>query len=154
MTFKMNFNSTVIWRQFSTVSLFFLIKIVLVPWTSHVKGLYVRSKFYLSWTISFGALYLHPFRKFLHKLMCLVQWKTQCNTFHCKGLIQWWVYSYALTCINVKPGEGGRAWGGDLTLNVFAKICRQIPCPWANHFSQMHPNFPPRAAHCYQISLK
>ena len=36
-------------------------------------------------------------------------------------------------------GGGGRAWGGDLT---FSKICRQIPCPWANHSSQMHKNFP------------
>ena len=45
MTFKMNFYSTVISREFSTVSLFFLIKNVLVPWTSQVKGLHVRTKF-------------------------------------------------------------------------------------------------------------
>ena len=40
MTFKMNFNSTVIRRQ----SFFFIIiKNVLVPQTSHVKGLHVRT---------------------------------------------------------------------------------------------------------------
>ena len=43
MTFKMNF--TVIWRQFSAVSLFFLIKNVLVPQKSHVKGIHVWTKF-------------------------------------------------------------------------------------------------------------
>ena len=36
-------------------------------------------------------------------------------------------------------GGGGRAWGWDLT---FSKICSQIPCPRANHSSQMQPNFP------------
>ena len=128
---------------------------MLVPRTSHIKGLYVRSKFYLSWTISFGALYLHPFRKFLHKLMCLVQWKTQCNAFHCKGLIQWWVYSYALTCINVKPAGrsgGGRAWGGDLTLIFFQKFAVKFPAH--GHIISVKCNqiSPPRAAHCYQIS--
>ena len=46
MTYKMNFNSTVISRQFSTVSLFFLIKNVLVSRrTSYVKGLHILYKF-------------------------------------------------------------------------------------------------------------
>ena len=42
---KINFNSTVIWSRFSTVPVFFCIKNVLVPRTSHVKGLHVRTKF-------------------------------------------------------------------------------------------------------------
>ena len=45
MTFEMNFNSTVIWRQFLTVSLFFLNKDVIVPQTSDVKCFHVRTKF-------------------------------------------------------------------------------------------------------------
>ena len=49
--YKVNFNSTIIWSQFSTVPDLVLIKNVLVPRTSHVKGLHVRSSFYLSRTI-------------------------------------------------------------------------------------------------------
>ena len=45
MTNNINFNSTVIWSQFSTVAVLFVIKNELVPWTSHVKGLHVRTKF-------------------------------------------------------------------------------------------------------------
>ena len=45
MTNNINFNSTVIWSQFSTVAVFFLIKNELVPCTSLVKGLHVRTKF-------------------------------------------------------------------------------------------------------------
>ena len=44
MISKINFNSTEICR-FSTVPVFFCIKNVLVPRTSHVKGLHVRTKF-------------------------------------------------------------------------------------------------------------
>ena len=42
---KINFNSIVIWSRFSTVPVFFCIKNVLVPRTSYVKGLHVRTKF-------------------------------------------------------------------------------------------------------------
>ena len=38
-------NSTVIWSHFLNVSVFFLIKNVCVPRTSHVKGSHVRTKF-------------------------------------------------------------------------------------------------------------
>ena len=44
--------------------------------------------------------------------------------------------------ISVKPAGGGkggggglRAWGGEI--RHFSKICRQIPCPRANHSSQL-----------------
>ena len=43
--------------------------------------------------------------------------------------------------INVKPAWGERqgiGWG----FAFFSKICNQIPCPRANHSSQMQPNFP------------
>ena len=35
-------------------------------------------------------------------------------------------------------GEAGHGVG----IWHFSKICRQIPCPWANHSRQMQPNFP------------
>ena len=47
--YKVNFNSTVIWSQFSHVSVFFRINDMLVPWTSLVKGLHV-------WTIFLPVL--------------------------------------------------------------------------------------------------
>ena len=43
--YKINFNATVVWSQPSTVSVFFSNKKVLVPRTSHVKGLHVQTKF-------------------------------------------------------------------------------------------------------------
>ena len=43
--YKINFNSTVIWSQFSHVSVFFLINNMLVPGTSLVKGLDLQTKF-------------------------------------------------------------------------------------------------------------
>ena len=48
--------------------------------------------------------------------------------------------------INVKPamgeGGGGREAGHGVGIWHFSKICRQIPCPRANHPGQMQPNFP------------
>ena len=47
--------------------------------------------------------------------------------------------------INVKgvlgAGEGGREAGQGVGMWHFSKICCQIPCPQANHSSQMHQNF-------------
>ena len=46
--------------------------------------------------------------------------------------------------INVKGvlgGEGGREAGHGVGMWHFSKICCQIPCPQANHSSQMHQNF-------------
>ena len=46
---KINFNSTVIWSQFIlNVSVFFLLKNVLVPSTIHVRGLHVQTKIIIS----------------------------------------------------------------------------------------------------------
>ena len=42
--------------------------------------------------------------------------------------------------INVMPA-GGEA-GHRVGIWLFSKICNQIPCPRANHSSQMQPNFP------------
>ena len=41
--------------------------------------------------------------------------------------------------INVKPAGG--AWHG-VGIWHLSKLCSQIPCPRANHCSQMQPNFP------------
>ena len=38
-------------------------------------------------------------------------------------------------------GRGGEA-GHRVGILLFSKICNQIPCPQANHSSQMQPNFP------------
>ena len=45
--------------------------------------------------------------------------------------------------INVKGvlGGGGREAGHSVGMWHFSKICCQIPCPQANHSSQMHKNF-------------
>ena len=47
--------------------------------------------------------------------------------------------------INVKGvlggGGRGREAGHGVGIWHFSKICRQIPCPQANHSSQMHKNF-------------
>ena len=46
-------------------------------------------------------------------------------------------YNYAP--INVKPAGGA---GHGVGIWLFSKICSQIPCPRANHSSQLQPNFP------------
>ena len=43
--------------------------------------------------------------------------------------------------ITVKPCGGERAVQG-VGMWHFSKICSQIPCPRANHSSQLHPNLP------------
>ena len=55
--------------------------------------------------------------------------------------------------INVKPAEGGGGGGAGHGVGIwhFSKICRQIPCPRANHSSQMQPNSPTPGCTC-QIS--
>ena len=47
--------------------------------------------------------------------------------------------------INVKSagrGGGGGGAGHGVGIWHFSKICSQISCPRANHFSQLQPNFP------------
>ena len=53
---------------------------------------------------------------FMHSILC---------TYHCKA-----------------GGGGWRKAGHGVGIWHFSKICRQIPCPRANHSSQMQPNFP------------
>ena len=65
---KINFNSIVIGSQFSNVSVFFLLKNVLVPHTIHVKGLHVQTKFVPVRNNQTEVLLVHPVLVFFHEL--------------------------------------------------------------------------------------
>ena len=51
------------------------------------------------------------------------------------------IENFDYTPITVKPCGGKRAVQG-VGMWHFSKICSQIPCPRANHSSQLHPNLP------------
>ena len=50
-------------------------------------------------------------------------------------------YSFILMHLSMLCRRGGKA-GHGVGIWLFSKICNQIPCPRANHSSQMQPNFP------------
>ena len=87
MTFKMNFNSTVIWRQFSTVSLFLWLKMCLSHWQVMSK-VYVSKLNFLS--VLDNQFWRTVFASFLKVSPQIDVFSTvkisQCNTFHWKGL--------------------------------------------------------------------
>ena len=58
-------------------------------------------------------------------------------------------YSFILMHLSMLCRRGGKA-GHGVGIWLFSKICNQIPCPRANHSSQMQPNFPTPgcALHC------
>ena len=87
MTFKMNFNSTVIWRQFLTVSLFLWLKMGLSHWQVMSK-VYVSKLNFLS--VLDNQFWCTVFASFLKVSPQFDVFSTvkisQCNTFHWKGL--------------------------------------------------------------------
>ena len=52
---------------------------------------------------------------------------------------------------NAGGGSGGGEAGHGVGIWLFSKICNQIPCPRANHSSQMQPNFP--TSSCTLLSI-
>ena len=81
---------------------------------------------------------------YLFCISVLVRWWIRLRSWNVSSLFQN-PLNNTYAPINVKPA--GEESGHGVGIRHFSKICSQIPCPQANHSSQMQPNFPTPGLH-------